>query len=97
MAGSRKSGADLRKHRRKPFQLIGRICTDDLSLPYDCLLNDISDGGARLTLKSEDESVPEEFMLLLSRNEKIRRHCRIAWRDGAMLGVKFIGAPQPGH
>ena len=61
------------------------------------MLNDISDGGARLTLKSEDESVPDEFMLLLSRNEKIRRHCRIAWRDGAMLGVKFIGAPHPGH
>ena len=28
--------------------MIGKICTDDLSLPYDCLLNDISDGGVRL-------------------------------------------------
>jgi PilZ domain len=94
MAESQRSHTDMRKHRRRPFQFAAQICIDDLSLPCECRLNDISDGGARILLPSEDLSLPDEFMLLLTHNASIRRQCRIAWREGASIGVKFI-TPHP--
>jgi hypothetical protein len=44
--------------------------------------------GARLNLKDGVE-LPDTFVLLLTPNGATRRHCRVMWRDGLTLGVKF--------
>jgi len=61
------------------------------SLPRDCLITDISDGGVRLHV--EGFEVPDEFVLLLS-GEQIaskERVYKVVWRLGYEVGAKFIG------
>jgi hypothetical protein len=53
----------------------------------DCLIRDLSDGGARLKL-SEAAQVPDRFQLILiSAGEA--REARVAWRDHPQVGVAF--------
>jgi hypothetical protein len=54
-----------------------------------CLVSDISDSGARIELP-DDRSLPDRFMLLLSRNGAARRACQVIWRKASHVGVKFI-------
>lgn len=61
------------------------------TLPRDCLVTDISDGGVRLHV--EGFEVPDEFVLLLS-GEGLgakERSYRVVWRLGYEVGAKFVG------
>lgn len=49
---------------------------------------DVSQTGARLVLETNDE-LPDRFLLLLTRNGGARRSCRVVWRTGVTVGVKF--------
>lgn len=59
--------------------------------PLVCLLWDISDGGARLVIPAP-EVLPDQFHLLTSRKERPGRLCRVVWRSGANVGLKFVGS-----
>jgi PilZ domain len=48
---------------------------------------DISSGGARLMLATA--GTPDAFTLILSRDGAVRRACKVMWRRGAEVGVKF--------
>jgi hypothetical protein len=39
-------------------------------------------------LQSNSE-LPNRFVLLLTETGQPRRHCRIVWRDGLIVGVEF--------
>lgn len=50
---------------------------------------DVSHTGARLVLETNDE-LPDCFLLLLTRKGGCaRRSCRVVWRTGVTVGVKF--------
>jgi hypothetical protein len=51
-------------------------------------MRDISTGGAKIVLKNVDE-LPNAFLLSLSRNGTVRRHCHLMWRDVESAGVQF--------
>jgi len=53
-----------------------------------CSIADVSESGARLTLERDDE-LPDKFLLLLTANGRARRHCRVVWRTGVIVGVEF--------
>ena len=53
-----------------------------------CAIADISESGARLALEHDGE-LPDTFVLLLTASGGPRRHCRVVWRDGLTVGVKF--------
>lgn len=57
------------------------------SLPRDCWISDISDGGVRL--HAEGVPVPDEFILLFG-NKTVRRECRVVWRLGHEVGAEFV-------
>lgn len=57
------------------------------SLPRDCWISDISDGGVRL--HAEGVEVPDEFTLLLPPRRE-RRECRVVWRLGHEIGAEFV-------
>ena len=61
------------------------------SLPRDCWISDISDGGVRLHAEGLD--VPDEFTLMFA-GRKERRACRVVWRLGHEIGAEFsdVGA-----
>ena len=63
---------------------MGKILGGAGSLPRDCWITDISDGGARLHSEGD---IPNEFALILP--DGSRRECRVAWRLGHEAGVSF--------
>jgi len=62
--------------------------------PRDCILHDVSDGGANLRLPVA-EDLPDEFVLLLTRDGSRNRRCRIVWRNAQQVGVRFVAAGVP--
>jgi hypothetical protein len=52
-------------------------------------VENVSVGGAMLSRENDDE-LPAHFVLSLSRNGQVRRHCRVAWRAKHRVGVRFI-------
>jgi hypothetical protein len=82
---------DRRLSRRRALDRVAKIELDNGSLPRDCLIIDISDGGVRL--HAEGYEVPDEFVLLLDgddANSKGRIH-KVVWRLGHEIGAKFLG------
>ncbi|MGO9702959.1 MAG: PilZ domain-containing protein [Xanthobacteraceae bacterium] len=57
----------------------------------ECQMLDISGGGARLTVKSQD-CVPDTFILRLRRSGD-RKCCSVVWRAGDQIGVEFLRLP----
>jgi hypothetical protein len=82
---------DLFKERRHvPRRAINSVAQFHCgvgSLPRTCMITDISDSGARLY---SDVDMPETFMLsVFSEDGSAKRECRVVWRLGGELGVKF--------
>ena len=75
-----------RRNERLAMRGIAKIQTATSSLPRDCWISDISDGGVRL--HSERMDVPDEFTLVLPGVER-RRECRVVWRLGHEIGAEF--------
>jgi PilZ domain-containing protein len=88
VVGNYRNRAELRKKTRRQFHYNAKILKDKDSPPFACAISDISDSGARLSLENDVE-LPDTFILLLTPNGDARRHCRVIWRDGLTLGVKF--------
>ena len=82
---------DRRLSRRRVLNRVAKMQFAAGSLPRDCLITDISDGGVRLHV--EGFEVPDEFVLLLSGDEVIAKECayRVVWRLGYEIGAKFMG------
>ena len=58
----------------------------------ECTVEDISDGGAKLTVDDSIEGLPlKEFFLVLSSTGLAYRHCRLVWVNGDQIGVSFLG------
>jgi PilZ domain-containing protein len=54
----------------------------------NCTLIDISDSGAKLSLKDAD-NVPDTFSLWLSRHGHPRYSCKLVWSGQTTVGVEF--------
>jgi len=62
---------------------------DDDIAPRNCTLVDVSEGGARLELVTP-EDLPPEFSLVLIEDASHVRRCRVAWRNGQEVGVRYV-------
>jgi hypothetical protein len=54
-----------------------------------CVLWDISATGARLSA-ARSNFLPNGFRLLLTKDRRSQRHCRVVWRNDGQLGVQFV-------
>ena len=88
VVGNFRNRAELRKKPRRQFHYNARILVEVNAPLVPCAIVDISESGARLSLENDD-ALPETFTLLLTRNGRTRRHCRVVWRDGPTLGVEY--------
>ncbi|MCC6890665.1 MAG: PilZ domain-containing protein [Hyphomicrobiales bacterium] len=70
----------MRKSPRFELHTLGQIEAGEE--PLSCIIWDLSEGGARLTVG--DVALPDEFTLTL------RRRCRVVRRADGQIGVKFI-------
>jgi PilZ domain len=84
-------GSEQRNSKRRVVLHGARLARSDGAPLTTCRMIDLSASGARLELKSP-EKVPDHFLLLLSRDGSLRRHCAVVWRAEASIGVEFIPA-----
>src|ERR1043166_6946534 len=57
----------------------------------NCLVEDVSETGAKLTVEGSVEGLNlKEFFLLLSSTGLAYRRCELAWVNGDTIGVNFI-------
>lgn len=56
-----------------------------------CMMEDVSETGARLTIDGSIEGLNlKEFFLLLSIMGNAYRRCQLAWVNGDQVGVHFL-------
>jgi hypothetical protein len=79
--------SEQRKKIRKPLRH-GAWLHFETGTSASATISDVSDTGARLDV-DEPDSIPDRFVLLLSKNGKARRLCRVVWRNEHQLGVQF--------
>jgi hypothetical protein len=59
----------------------------------DCIMQDVSETGARLSVSDSIEGLKlKEFFLLLSSTGLTYRRCELAWVNGEEIGAKFVTA-----
>src|SRR5260370_40658042 len=59
----------------------------------DCIMHDVSETGARLSIRDSIEGLKlKEFFLLLSSTGLTYRRCELAWVNGEEIGTKFVTA-----
>jgi hypothetical protein len=80
---------EKRKQLRRYLEYRAHIDFEDGSPLRACLLADVSETGARLKLDAPS-IMPNQFMLLLAGGGNARRRCRVVWRSGRQLGVRFM-------
>jgi len=77
-----------RRSERLAMRGLAKIQIAAGSLPRDCWVSDVSDGGVRL--HAESMTVPDAFVLMLPGTNGARRECRVVWRLGHEIGAEFI-------
>jgi hypothetical protein len=85
----RERGREARKAKRTRRRNAAWITLASGGAHIPCVLWDISDSGARLAAPRANV-LPGAFNLLLSKDGRSTRLCRVVWRTDRQLGVKFI-------
>lgn len=75
--------------RKLHLHLPARIDCGRGTRPLHCIVSDLSETGARMTL-AKDTRLPEEFVLILTADGRSRRRCRIVRRDHLDVNVHFF-------
>jgi hypothetical protein len=78
--------ANRRRSERHVCRRIAKIQFGTGSLPRDCTITDVSDGGVKVIAEYPD--IPSEFTIILTTGHP--RQCRLAWRIGYEFGAQFI-------
>ena len=78
--------ANRRKSERHLCRSLAKIQFGTGSLPRDCVITDISDGGVKVV--AEHLEPPSEFTLIFSTGNP--RQCRLVWRIGCEFGAEFV-------
>jgi len=78
---------DRRASPRRVVDCPGSIVCEPGAKSLDCVIADISDGGARLVVAG---GVPEEFGLTINDGTGAEHSCRVVWRLDDEIGVEFL-------
>ena len=87
----------MRTQRRKDQRIHfesgypARLMAIDGTWYRDCLIDDISQTGARILVSGSIQGLAlKEFFLVLSTRGTAHRRCELAWVDGEALGARFV-------
>src|ERR1700712_2713788 len=85
--------AERRKGDRVTFErgFAAHMMGIDGTWRRNCIMEDVSETGAKLTVEGSIERLPlKEFFLVLSSTGLAYRHCALAWINGDQIGVTFL-------
>jgi PilZ domain-containing protein len=87
MATERRKGERVIFERGIPAHMMGI----DGTWRRECMMEDISETGAKLSIEGSVEGLQlKEFFLLLSSTGLAYRRCELAWVNGDQIGVNFL-------
>jgi hypothetical protein len=87
MAGERRNGDPVKFERGIPAHMMAI----DGTWRRNCIMEDVSETGAKLTVEGSVNGLPlKEFFLLLSSTGLAYRRCELAWVNGDQIGVNFL-------
>lgn len=75
--------------RRQPVTVAARLFTCDMSTAIDCVVRDISPGGA-LVMVADTASLPDR-LYLWQEDAGVMVPCEVRWRRHDVVGLKFLG------
>jgi hypothetical protein len=78
-----------REPRRQADKRPAWIAVDDQMTQIDCLVLDVSPGGARIETDAAID-VSDRFILALVPKHPKRQSCEVVWRNGKTFGIKFL-------
>lgn len=85
---------EKRKGLRRAVSYPAWIDLRDGNLPLKAALRDASEQGAKLQV-AEDVKLPDKFVLALDAGGAATRQCRVVWRTGKEVGVRFLKLRKP--
>lgn len=87
MGTERRKGERVTFERGFPAHMMGI----DGTWRRNCLVEDISETGAKMTVEGSVEGLNlKEFFLLLSSTGLAYRRCELSWVNGEQIGVGFL-------
>jgi hypothetical protein len=85
--------SERRKGERITFErgIAAHMMGIDGTWRRECMMEDVSENGAKLTVEGSFEGLHlKEFFLLLSSTGLAYRRCQLAWVNGDQIGVTFL-------
>ncbi|WP_024519525.1 PilZ domain-containing protein [Bradyrhizobium sp. Tv2a-2] len=82
-------GPSKKREARKRLGQQAWITLDGGFAARQCVVDDISSAGARITL-GEAIALPATLKLAFSRDARTGHTCQVVWRRGKSAGVKFV-------
>jgi hypothetical protein len=82
-----------RKHRRITLDRPCWIALADRATRKECILNDVSEHGARLIVPIASD-LHDRFDVHFTRDGSVSFSAKIVWRNGDEVGVRFVGRPK---
>jgi hypothetical protein len=79
----------VRKSARNFTRRAAKVSFGAQTVPVNCVIWDISEGGARLAIAFPMASLPRHFTLSLLSDGTQQRACEVVWTDRRFVGVKF--------
>ncbi len=79
-----------KREARKLLPRPGWITLDGGFAARRCMVQDISNSGARIALDEDASQLPGTLRLAFARDAKKGRSCRVVWRRGRSAGIKFV-------
>jgi hypothetical protein len=79
---------ERRKHARRNVSKPGKVAFWNGSCVFDCVIRDVSKGGARLSFKQQPVMLPKDMKLMIAA-ERRWRPVRAIWHRSNDVGVAF--------
>jgi hypothetical protein len=87
--------SEKRQGRRQSLAHAATIARlEDSTHVADCMVRDVSAGGARLLVK-DPGALPRSFLLLISQSGNVSRRCEVVWTRHNQVGVRFVAPRRP--
>ena len=81
--------AKKKRESRKSVRQSAWIILDGGFATRPCIVIDLSATGAKITV-DDASTAPASFQMTFSRDARSGRQCKVIWRRGKTLGVRFI-------
>jgi hypothetical protein len=80
---------DLRSYERQAVHIEGKIASPDMSACVACVVLNISDGGALVSLCRNTSPIPDRVYLWQAKTGTVFE-CEIRWRKLNFIGLRFV-------